>query len=158
MTRRVAAQELPAHTKLKFRQPQQGGMGGGAAGGSSSSSSGTTALQASRDIQHRRDLKRELEAAERANRNSKRREQGLAPEEEAGEDSAHQTQQRQAIEGAPADGRGGGEQGDLDDEEIQRRRMVAQLQELDRDESDSDSGSDTNEKSRKQTSKVPAEA
>ncbi|MCO5585454.1 hypothetical protein L7F22_039387 [Adiantum nelumboides] len=102
---RVGARQMPAHTKLKFRQPQQGGQNYNKGEGSSSNAE-----------EVRRDLKRELEEAERENRNKKRKELGLALEEE------EEKYQPKSIEDGNAQ---------LDAE---RRKLIAQLQELDADE------------------------
>ncbi|KAH0445895.1 hypothetical protein IEQ34_025270 [Dendrobium chrysotoxum] len=99
---------MPAHTKLKFRQPQQGGQMNG------EPSLSTT--------EKRRDLKKELEEAERENRNKKRKEQGLAPEEL----EETQKDQSQAIE----------------DDDIVRRKLIAQVQELDADEESDEENED----------------
>lgn len=101
---RVGARQMPAHTKLKFRQPQQGGQNNNKGEGSSSNAE-----------EVRRDLKRELEEAERESRNKKRKEQGLALEEE-------EKYQPKSIEDGNAQS------------EPERRKLIAQLQELDADE------------------------
>ncbi|PWN32672.1 Cwf15/Cwc15 cell cycle control protein [Meira miltonrushii] len=120
---RVGARQMPAHTKLKFRQPQQGGPNDGE--GSSSKA------------ETRRDLKRELEEAERASRNKKRKEQGLALEEDV-------EQQPKAIEG-----------GDVETD-AERRKLIAQLQELDADE-ESDDETPGSQSGRK-TAKIEADS
>ena len=113
---RVAARHLPSHTKLKFRQAQQGAQ---------------ASNLASRNEDVRRDLKRELEMAERESRNKKRKEQGLAPEV-GGDDAEEDGQGVRAIEGAKEDG-----------EEAQRRRLIEEMKRLDGEDEESDGeGSD----------------
>lgn len=108
---RVAARQMPSHTKLKFRQPQQGGQ---------------ASNQVNRDENVRRDLKKELEMAELASRNKRRKQQGLAPEkEEVKEVSAAQ---RLTIE-----------DGEVEDDEAKRRRLIEEMKRLDEDDMDSES-------------------
>lgn len=95
---RVSSREMPSHTKLKFRLPHQDDR--------------------VQSVDTRRDLKRELELAEREHVIRKRREQGLAPVDVAVEDG----QEHSAI---------GGEEVT---QEAQRRKMIAQLKDLDADE------------------------
>ncbi|UZJ56059.1 hypothetical protein CBS101457_005379 [Exobasidium rhododendri] len=112
---RVAARHMPSHTKLKFRQPQQGGQ---------------ASNQVNRDDRVRRDLKKELEMAERESRAKRRKEQGLAPEKEEfkEEDDSNEVK---AIEI-------GGEE---EDENSKRKKLIEEMRRLDEDDKDSDSGS-----------------
>lgn len=98
LSQNFSAKAMPAHTRLKFRQPSQ--------------KQGIT--------NDRRDLKAQLEKAEREARNKKRKEQGLEPEEEEGKDK------------------------ELDEREAKRLKLVeASL--LDRDDDDDDEqGVETN--------------
>lgn len=115
---RVSARHMPSHTKLKFRQPQQGGQ---------------ASSLVNRDEGVRRDLKKELEAAERDSRNKKRKEQGLAPE--AIEDDADDKKDIKTIEN-----------GSVDDEEAKRRRLIEEMKRLDEEDGDSDSSSTSDRK------------
>lgn len=110
---RVGAQDLPAHTKLKFRQPQQGAQ----------------STLANADVERRRDLKRELEAAEREHRNKKRRELGLAEEEE------EQGEKQGGVAALEAP-----------DSKDDRQKILEEAQELDADESHSESSSTSGDK------------
>lgn len=124
---RVAARHMPSHTKLKFRQPQQGGQ---------------ASSQINRNESVRRDLKKELELAERESRNKRRKEQGLAPEQE--EEDLKEEEQQKSIE-----------EGGVEDEESKRRKLIEEMKRLDADEEDSDSdASDTRGKGKGKAAEI----
>ncbi|KAN0062665.1 complexed with cef1p [Thecaphora frezii] len=95
---------IPAHTRLKFRQPGQ--------------AADIRSIQT--NPERRRDLKRELEAAEREARNKKRIAQGLPPLE----DDVKQDGEK--------------EEGEEEEESAKRRRLIREARELDRDDDDED--------------------
>lgn len=94
LTKNFSAKSMAAHTRLKFRQPAQ-------KDGHSTD---------------RRDLKAQLEKAEKDARNKKRKEQGLQPEEEDKEE--------------------------LVDEREQKRLKLVEASRLDRDDDDDDQDHD----------------
>lgn len=116
---RVSARHMPSHTKLKFRQPQQGGQ---------------ASNLVNRDQSVRRDLRKELELAERESRRKRRKEQGLAPEQEPEEEDKGEIK---AIEAGNI----------VDDDESKRRKLIEEMKRLDQD--DEDSESDSSSSSRK---------
>jgi protein CWC15 len=112
---RVAARHMPSHTKLKFRQPQQGGQ---------------ASSQIHRDDRVRRDLRKELELAERESRNKRRKQQGLAPEKEDISEEDAEEEQGKVLEDRS-----------VEDEDLKRRKLIEEMKKLDEDDVDSDSGS-----------------
>ena len=99
LSRSVAPQQLPAHTQLKVRQDEQGGI-----------------IDRTNVIRGRKDLKADLERAEREARNKKRIAQGLAPEEEP----------RKAVEEDASTGE--------DEQAAKRRKMIEEAIRLDAEE------------------------
>ncbi|EPQ26715.1 uncharacterized protein PFL1_05694 [Pseudozyma flocculosa PF-1] len=100
---------VPAHTRLKFRQPAQ--------------SADIRSIQT--NPERRRDLKRELEAAEREAKNKKRIAQGLPPLEDDSTAGGHAAGQEEEEE-----------------ESVKRRKLIEQARELDRDDDDDDGDDD----------------
>ncbi|ORX37114.1 Pre-mRNA-splicing factor Cwf15/Cwc15 [Kockovaella imperatae] len=107
-SQQISKLSLASHTKLKFRQPGQGGAG---------------------DIQ-KRDLKAELLAAERVALDKKRKAQGLPPLPPLFNESA------KAIEAATTPG--AGENSEEASERAKRRKILEEAAELDKDDSDED--------------------
>lgn len=94
-SRLYSVRQMPSHTKLKFRSPSQQALPDGLS---------VRDIQSGADVAGRRDLKRELERAERTARNKRRKEQGLEeePELEEPEEQGDKDQRRLAIQEAAA--------------------------------------------------------
>ncbi len=115
LSRTVANQQLPAHKVLKTRQPEQGGV---------------IPTLANR-TGGRRDLKKELERAERAVRNKKRAEKGLPPEPEPEEEEEKAAAQEKGEEAKRI-------AGEEEEQAAKRRRLIEEAVALDADDDDSD--------------------
>ncbi|CEH16186.1 Uncharacterized conserved protein [Ceraceosorus bombacis] len=125
LTKVYNAQEMPAHTRLKFRTAGQGYASG----------SGTTS-DVQMDAAKRRDLKLELERAERQARDKKRKDAGeLDRDEQEVEGQRGQAESPMAIE----------QHANTDEEAAKRRKMVEAAASLERADSDSESAAEADE-------------
>lgn len=108
---------MASHTKLKFRTPQQ------------QPNAQLAAEARTGDALAKRDLKKELEAAERRSVNKKRKAQGLAPLKDDVDDDDEEEEEKKKPVGAIEGGEG---------EEAKRRRLLQEAAEEEDDDDDDD--------------------